>query len=163
MKVKQGHANSSFRANVGALVRVGNQFLRCERSNPPGVWQTVQGGIESTDASVRAALVREIQEELGVDEGKVRIIAQSRVWRRYRFPQEVLNQHPERSNIGQEQMWFLVELPALECVDLSRSEGEFSRVELVELELLLANIVSWKLPVLKDFCYEMGLLSPFRN
>ena len=75
----------------------------------------------------------------------------------------MLQAHPERNNIGQEQMWFLVELSDLSCIDLGRSEGEFSRVELVELEQLLANIVAWKLPVMKDFCYEMGLLSPFQG
>lgn len=150
-----------FRPNVGALVRIGNLFLRCERSEPRGVWQTVQGGIETTDAHCRDALLRELKEELGVEPSLVEVVGQSRVWRRYRFPQEVLDAHPERNNIGQEQMWFLVELPSLACIDLARSEGEFMRVELVELSVLIGQTVGWKLPVVKDFCYEMGLLSPY--
>ena len=150
-----------FRANVAALIRVGDKYLRCERSQPQGVWQTVQGGVESHDKDVRAALLRELSEELGVAPDLVTVVAQSRCWRRYYFPAEVLRAHPERTNIGQEQMWFLVELPTLGSVDLARSEGEFSKVELVELEVLLAHFVSWKLPIVKDFCYEMGLLSPF--
>jgi 8-oxo-dGTP pyrophosphatase MutT (NUDIX family) len=153
--------NGPWRANVAALIRVGNKFLRCERSQPRGVWQTVQGGIEDSDKSVQHALLRELVEELGVAPESVNIVARSSCWRRYSFPPEVLRAHPERNNVGQEQMWFLVELNHLSAIDLSRSEGEFFQVELVELEKLLANIVSWKLPVVKDFCYEMGLLSPF--
>ena len=153
--------NGPWRANVAALVRVGNRFLRCERSQPRGVWQTVQGGIEHTDESAQHALLRELEEELGVAAESVRVVAQSTCWRRYSFPPEVLRAYSKRCNIGQEQMWFLVELNHLSAIDLSRSEGEFFQVELVELEHLLANIVAWKLPVVKDFCYEMGLLSPF--
>ncbi|MEN9529520.1 MAG: hypothetical protein RI932_1393 [Pseudomonadota bacterium] len=155
--------NGPWRANVAALVKVGDRFLRCERSQPRGVWQTVQGGIEDSDKTLQDALLRELAEELGVLPAHVTIVARSQSWRRYFFPPEVLQAHPERNNIGQEQMWFLVELSDLSCIDLGRSEGEFSRVELVELEQLLANIVAWKLPVMKDFCYEMGLLSPFQG
>jgi len=150
-----------WRANVAALVKVGDKFLRCERSQPRGVWQDRSGGIEESDKSLQDALCRELHEELGVDVAHVKIVARSRSWRRYSFPPEVLRAHPERNNIGQEQMWFLVELGDPSCIDLERSEGEFFRVELVELNQLLANIVAWKLPVMKDFCYEMGLLSPF--
>ena len=151
----------NFRANVAALIRIGDHYLRCQRSDHHGVWQTVQGGIEEIDANPVEALLRELEEELGVNAEVVTIVAQSRCWRRYFFPDEILAKHPERTNIGQEQMWFLVELPDLSQVQLSRSEGEFCSTELVSLETLMANIVSWKLPVMKDFCYEMGLLIPF--
>lgn len=149
----------TFRPNVAALIKVGNQFLCAERSEPRGVWQTVQGGVEANDTSLEQALLREMQEELGVDAENVRIIEQSRYWRRYEFPAEVLEKYPERKNIGQEQMWFVVELSSLGCVNLKQSEGEFVQVELVSLEKLLAQFVQWKLPIVKDFCYEMGLLN----
>lgn len=154
---------ASFRPNVAALVRIGDQYLRCLRNKPAGVWQTVQGGIETTDPSVQDALLREIREELGVEPEMVQICGQSRFWRRYFFPPEVLRSHPERQNIGQEQLWFLVELPSLECIQLERSEGEFVQVELVDLQTLLSQIVAWKLPIVKDFCYEMGLMNPFQR
>lgn len=152
-----------FRPNVAALVRVGDKFLRCLRSKPAGVWQTVQGGIEVSDASAKAALLREIREELGVDANQVTVVAQSKVWRRYVFPPEVLRSHPERNNIGQEQLWFLVELPSVSAIALEKSEGEFIKTELVDIKTLVAQMVSWKLPVVKDFCYEMGLLHPFQG
>ncbi|NBO37386.1 NUDIX domain-containing protein [bacterium] len=153
--------NCKFRANVAALVRIGDLFLRCERAQLNGVWQTVQGGIEDTDASPREALLRELKEELGIEPSLVTVVAQSQFWRRYRFPAEVLAAHPNRHNIGQEQLWFLIEIPSLNGIDLSRSDGEFARVELVELQTLVSQFVHWKLPVVKDFCYEMGLLVPF--
>lgn len=149
-----------FRPNVAALIRIGKQFLCCERSEPRGVWQTVQGGVESGDESLEDALLRELREELGVNHAHVKILGQSRYWRRYVFPPEVAKKHPERKNVGQEQMWFVVELPSLDCIDLKQSEGEFVEVKLVELEQFLGQIVAWKLPIVKDFCYEMGLLNP---
>lgn len=152
--------NRVFRSNVAALIKVGSQYLCCERSEPRGVWQTVQGGVETLDTSLEQALLREMHEELGVSANHIRVLGRSRYWRRYEFPPEVIQKHPERKNVGQEQMWFVVEIPSTECIDLQRSEGEFVRVELVELEQFLAQIVSWKLPIVKDFCYEMGLLNP---
>lgn len=156
-------STTNFRPNVAALVRIGDKYLRCLRSKPAGVWQTVQGGIEKTDSSARDALLRELNEELGVDASLVTIVAQSRFWRRYLFPPEVLNSHPERHNVGQEQLWFLVELPSFSALDLSKSEGEFVKAELVELNDLVEQFVSWKLPVVKDFCYELGLMNPFQG
>jgi 8-oxo-dGTP pyrophosphatase MutT (NUDIX family) len=155
--------NDSFRPNVAALIRVGDKYLRCLRTQPQGVWQTVQGGIEQNDASVRDALLREINEELGVDPALVTILGQSKFWRRYVFPPEVRQAHPERRNIGQEQLWFLAELPSLDCVDLQKSAGEFERAELTDLNTLVQQFVDWKLPVVKDFCYEMGLMHPFQD
>lgn len=155
--------NRVFRPNVAALVRIGDRYVCCERAEPRGVWQTVQGGVEEADASPEAALLREMSEELGVAPDAVRIVARSRCWRRYEFPPEVRLKHPERPNIGQEQLWFLVELSDLRSIDLNRAEGEFVRVELVELEQLLSQIVAWKLPIVKDFCYELGMLSPLSS
>jgi putative (di)nucleoside polyphosphate hydrolase len=152
-----------FRPNVAALIRIGDKYLRCLRSQPQGVWQTVQGGIEEGDASVRDALLREMNEELGVDPALVRIVGQSKYWRRYVFPPEVRQAHPERLNIGQEQLWFLAELPSLDCIDLQKSAGEFVHAELSDLDTLVQQFVGWKLPVVKDFCYEMGLMQPFQD
>jgi 8-oxo-dGTP pyrophosphatase MutT (NUDIX family) len=153
----------TFRPNVAALVRIGDKYLRCLRSKPSGVWQTVQGGIEATDASVRDALLREMNEELGVEPSLVTIVSQSKAWRRYIFPPEFRHSHPERHNLGQEQLWFLVELPSMESIDLGKSAGEFVKAELVDLETLVQQFVAWKLPVVKDFCYEMGLMNPFQS
>lgn len=152
--------NRVFRANVAAIIKVGSKYLCCERREPRGVWQTVQGGVETFDRSTEHALLREMYEELGVSSNQIRVLGRSSYWRRYEFPPELIQKYPERKNVGQEQMWFFVEIPSTECIDLKRSEGEFVRVELVELEQFLAQIVSWKLPIVKDFCYEIGLLDP---
>jgi hypothetical protein len=93
----------------------------------------------------------------------VTIVSQSKAWRRYIFPPEFRHSHPERHNLGQEQLWFLVELPSMESIDLGKSAGEFVKAELVDLETLVQQFVAWKLPVVKDFCYEMGLMNPFQS
>lgn len=154
-----------YRANVAALVLVGNEFdrslLACERSSK-GIWQTPQGGVESSDTNLEQALLRELEEELGVPPAAVRVLSQSRCWRRYHFPPEVLaaGRRNGRGNThaGQDQKWFLVHIPSLEVVDLARSDGEFCSVKLVSPSELVSLFVEWKRPGVLDFCREAGLL-----
>lgn len=149
-------ATPSFRANVAALVMVGDAVLACERAGGEG-WQCVQGGVEPEDATFERALVRELGEELGIEARDVEILARSRHWRRYRFPAGV-SKRPGLDNAGQEQLWFHVRLPSLESVRLERSCGEFRSVKLTDPAELVSLYVSWKRAVVLDFCRERGLL-----
>ena len=154
-----------FRANVSALVIVGAEpgakLLACERSSG-GIWQTPQGGVESSDTNLEEAVLRELQEEIGVSRTVVSILSQSRSWRRYHFPPEVLAAgHPSgkvKDHAGQDQKWFLVRIPSLEAVDLKGSDGEFRAVKLVTPNELVSLFVEWKRPGVLDFCRESGLL-----
>lgn len=154
-----------FRANVAALVLVGDTpepaVLACERASG-GIWQTPQGGVEASDTSLVTTLLRELEEEIGVRPDAVRVLSQSRAWRRYHFPPEVLAAgHPSgrvKDHAGQDQKWFLVRIPSLEAVDLARSDGEFRAVKLVSPRELISLFVAWKRPGVLDFCRESGLL-----
>ena len=152
----------SYRANVAALVLVGSEgLLACERSSG-GIWQTVQGGIESEDVSLEVGILRELGEELGVASQAVTLVSRSKSWRRYRFPAEVIAQRAyadrPHEHAGQEQMWFLARIGSLEDVRLDLADGEFRSVKIVSAAELTAAFVPWKRPVVLDFCQEVGLL-----
>jgi putative (di)nucleoside polyphosphate hydrolase len=146
-----------FRANVAALLRVGTQVVACERAAGDG-WQTVQGGVEPTDVSLEAALLRELAEELGLSCKNVNILHRSSYWRRYYFPPEVLRKRPDNPNLGQDQMWFFAELESLRHIQLEASDGEFRSFCLMSPEELVERYVDWKRPCVLDFCRELNVL-----
>lgn len=148
-----------FRSNVAALIRYKDKYVACCRTDYDS-WQCVQGGIEPTDISPIHAIKRELQEELGLNESSYKIISQSKFWRRYYFTKEILKKKRfEKENIGQEQLWFLVELLHPKEIQLEKSSGEFNRTELLTLSQLLNSYSVWKKSPFYDFCRELGLLS----
>lgn len=147
----------TFRPNVAALIEHAGLYLACERTDRPGVWQSVQGGIDAEDASPEDALLREMREEIGALREHFVVERRSRAWRRYEFPPD-LAPRPGRNFRGQDQLWFLVRLIRPEGLALSRSEGEFRDARWVTLADLCAATVHWKRGILEDFSRELGLL-----
>lgn len=145
-----------FRKNVAAVIKCDNQFLGCYRSDHK-TWQCVQGGIEPTDLSIAHAITREIQEELGLDSAYFSIQYQSKFWRRYHFTEQILKNNSRGNHIGQDQLWFLVELEDISKIRLEQSHGEFSKVQLFEIEFLMQQYSYWKRAAFYDFCREIGL------
>lgn len=145
-----------YRKNVAALVKCGGQYLGCLRATDLS-WQCVQGGCEEEDSSLEVALARELCEELGLSSNSFKIVVRSHTWRRYRFPNGLISR-PGMNFLGQDQMWFLVELNDLGCVSLEASTGEFSEVKLCSLEELQNEYVWWKKAAFIDFCDELRLV-----
>jgi putative (di)nucleoside polyphosphate hydrolase len=146
-----------FRANVAALIRVGEQYLACSRADYQ-TWQCVQGGIETSDDSPRGAVIRELYEELGILPKDFSIMYQSKFWRRYFFTKQILAKKKSEKNIGQEQLWFLIDLKSLDCIHLEKALGEFDKVSLVSIHELLKLYSPWKKSSFYDFCREMSLI-----
>lgn len=146
-----------FRINVAALIRCRGQFVGCGRSDYH-TWQCVQGGMELTDISPRHAIERELQEELGLSPNDYHIVYQSRFWRRYYFTKKILAKQRFKNNIGQEQLWFLVDLPDFESIQLEKTCKEFDKIKLLSLPQLLNVYSIWKRASFYDFCREMSLL-----
>ena len=147
--------NLLFRPNVAALIKVGPQYLGCIRTDLSGI-QCMQGGIEKGEFP-EDALHRELFEELGLLKGTYSIEHASKIWRRYRWPSGIkFREGPQ--HLGQEQKWYLIEVPEFSSIDLQRSQGEFCDLKLLTVSDLIQNIVSWKKPILSDFCFELGLL-----
>lgn len=99
--------NGKYRLNAGAIVfnREG-KVLIFARADFDGQWQFPQGGIEAGEKPQAAAL-RELKEETNIC--SVIPAAAYPEPLRYDFPPQILEKFQKlgRSNIGQEQYWFL--------------------------------------------------------
>ena len=100
-----------FRANVGIMIANSRGELLWARRVGQNAWQFPQGGIQKNE-SPRQALFRELQEEVGLTEKHVEIVASTRGWLRYRLPQKLLRRDSEPLCIGQKQKWYLLKMLA---------------------------------------------------
>jgi len=153
-----------YRKNVAALIRCQGQYVACFRSDY-GSWQSVQGGVEPHDLSLEDALTRELNEELGILPTDFKILYRSKFWRRYLFlsdtplkQQRKLRDPSKSSRVGQEQLWFLIEIPDISCVHIENSMGEFARVDLFSITQFLSVYSQWKRAAFYDFCREIDII-----
>jgi putative (di)nucleoside polyphosphate hydrolase len=100
-----GSSLNLYRPNVAIILRnAAGKILICERADWPGCWQFPQGGVKSKE-SPDQALVREVQEELGLPASAYKIIASKGPYR-YAFPEGV----KKGGWSGQAQTYYLADL-----------------------------------------------------
>jgi putative (di)nucleoside polyphosphate hydrolase len=99
-----------YRRNVGAvLFNDAGLVLVCRRADlpnaegAPGGWQLPQGGIDD-DEDPRAAVLRELAEEIGT--GRARVIAEHPEWLTYDLPPHLVGRALGGRYRGQMQKWF---------------------------------------------------------
>lgn len=144
-----------FRPNVAALITYNQKILACQRTDYPSSWQCCQGGIEAGEDPCDA-LKRELEEELSLTQANYKILTVSSFWRRYRFPHFFSTQKREFEYIGQEQLWFHVEILDPTLINLNATHGEFCEVLLMNPPNFLESYPKWKAQTLIDFCKELG-------
>lgn len=110
-----------------------------------GFWQMPQGGIDKGE-DVRAAALRELQEEVGVGPDLVEVIAQSAQPYLYDLPPELLGRVWKGKYRGQEQHWFLGRFLGTDAdIDLEAHDPpEFNEWKWVAPERLPELIVPFK-------------------
>jgi putative (di)nucleoside polyphosphate hydrolase len=99
-----------YRPNVGAVLfnRAGQVFIARrndlpDQEAPTGCWQLPQGGIDM-DEDPRAAVLRELAEEIGTD--RAEIIGEHPDWLTYDLPARLLGVALGGRFRGQRQRWF---------------------------------------------------------
>ena len=152
--------NDGYRPNVGIVIcNREKQVFWARRINDSG-WQFPQGGV-SRNESLVDAMYRELQEETGLQQKHVKLIAHTKEWLKYDLPKKFLRN--QRSKVhshgrkrvnfkGQKQVWFLLELTDDDSVvDLSvgLEAPEFDRWRWVEVGHAIENIVDFKRLVYK--------------
>lgn len=99
----------AYRPNVAAIVRrKDGRILICERIDFPGSWQFPQGGRKERETPEQA-IERELLEEISLTPADYKVLQMKGPYR-YEYPGPV----KKRNFIGQEQLYFLVELLAPE-------------------------------------------------
>ena len=116
-----------YRPNVGIiLLNQRNEVFWGKRIGQHS-WQFPQGGIQQGE-NPKDAMLRELQEEIGLLPEHVQIIGRTKDWIRYDVPDEFLRrqnqQRPRRvAYKGQKQIWFLLRLVGLDSdIHLRASE-----------------------------------------
>lgn len=123
---------TTYRQNVAIVVINGEgKMLACHRNDYKGQWQLPQGGIDDGE-SPEAAMLRELQEEIGTND--VEIVCELHERIRYDWPPELHS----RGHLGQEQVYFMVRLRESATIDLTTHHTqEFDHFEWVTQEEFL--------------------------
>ncbi len=132
-----------FRAGVGVvLIDASGAVLAFERSDVPGAWQHVQGGVK-TGESIRAAAEREVREETGIPPDRIEFVAEHPAWLVYELPPERWSKKRGR---GQAQRWLLYRFTGTDAdIDLAHHEQpEFRAVKRTTLAALAAETVAFR-------------------
>lgn len=98
-----------FRANVGIVLMSGaGEVFLGQRTGGRG-WQFPQGGMRVGE-SLEQAVLRELNEEIGLEPADVELIGHTARWLRYRLPARYVRRNQRPLCIGQKQRWFLLRL-----------------------------------------------------
>jgi putative (di)nucleoside polyphosphate hydrolase len=146
------------RPNVAAILRRADGLLLIgQRSDHRDCWQFPQGGVDKGESPAEA-VVREVEEEVGLPPGSYRVVEERGPYT-YDFPGGV----DRRGYHGQSQTYFLCDLrePGEPQIDLRKTCGEFIAVRWVApsafpLELVPAMKREVYRQVLADFFPSTG-------
>jgi putative (di)nucleoside polyphosphate hydrolase len=103
--------SEGYRANVGIIVSDDEGLVLLGGRIGQAGWQFPQGGIRRRE-SPEQAMFRELEEEIGLAAGDVRVLGSTRGWLRYRLPERYVRRDSQPVCIGQKQRWFLLQLLA---------------------------------------------------
>ncbi|PJE79772.1 RNA pyrophosphohydrolase [invertebrate metagenome] len=148
-----------FRTNVGIILANPQGQVLWARRIQQDAWQFPQGGIKTGEAP-DDAMLRELNEEIGLTTSDIKIIACTRGWLRYRLPKKLIRHDRHPVCIGQKQKWYLLQFMntdnhvCLNTTDLP----EFDNWQWVSYWYPAGQVVSFKRDVYRRALRE---LSPY--
>jgi len=105
-------------------------------------WQMPQGGIDE-DEVPRHAVLREMREEIGTD--KASLLQESRYWRSYDLPSDIVGRVWGGRYLGQTQRWFAFRFEGADAdIDVDGDHPEFDDWRWLAVDDLIDNVVSFK-------------------
>jgi putative (di)nucleoside polyphosphate hydrolase len=146
--------NNGFRLNVGIILTNDQGQLFWGRRVGQEAWQFPQGGLHDQE-NEREALYRELQEEVGLTQDDVTLLAETKDWLSYRLPKRLIRNDSHPVCIGQKQKWFLLRLKSHEnTIKLDKSiKPEFDDWCWVSYWFPLQQVVAFKREV-----YRLALM-----
>lgn len=154
--------SKGYRPNVGIVICNSDGQLMWAKRIGQNAWQFPQGGINAEE-SIEAALYRELDEEVGLGEGDVRILHETSDWLYYDLPENYIRHHKDPICIGQKQKWFLLSLECDESrVELEKSDTpEFDDWRWVSYWYPVNQVIEFKRDVYRRALKE--LVTPLNN
>lgn len=147
--------SDGYRPNVGIILANDEGRVLWAKRIGEAAWQFPQGGIND-DEQPDDALFRELEEEIGLSEESVKVIACTKGWLRYRLPKRLLRQ--QSSFVGQKQKWYLLKMLSKdEAISVDRtSSPEFDYWQWVSYWYPLGQVVSFKRDVYRKALKELA-------
>lgn len=139
-------AKLPYRPCVGVMLINANRevFVGQRLDNDVAAWQMPQGGVEKGEVP-RAAALRELWEETGVDPELVTVLAESDQWLPYELPHHLVPKLWKGRFRGQEQKWFLMQFNGDDSqINIATEHPEFSQWRWLAADALVDNIVPFK-------------------
>ncbi|BAS68114.1 MAG: RNA pyrophosphohydrolase [Gammaproteobacteria bacterium] len=136
-----------YRANVGIVITNDKQqVLLAKRFKKEG-WQLPQGGIDKGENELEA-LLRELEEEVGLRAEHIEVVAKTPKWLRYDLPKNKRSKYC----VGQKQVWFLLKLIGSESdIKLdTHTKIEFEDWKWVDYWHPIEAIIDFKKPIYED-------------
>lgn len=156
-----------FRLNVAIVLINSKGCVLLAKRFKQNAWQVPQGGVNDKEEIV-TALYRELEEEIGLTQKDVTLIASTKHWLRYKIPVK-LRRPEEPLFVGQKQKWFLLKLNTDDSrirLDFSQKQ-EFDDWQWVSYWYPLRTVIDFKRSVyrraLKELSQYLGYDINYQN
>ena len=109
-----------------------------------------------------AAVMRELHEEIGVEESAVKILGQTNGWLKYDLPLHMRRNNSTPGFVGQKQKWFLLEMLENEAavqMDIT-DKPEFDDFQWVSYYYPITQVVEFKQEVYRTALLELAQYLP---
>jgi putative (di)nucleoside polyphosphate hydrolase len=147
-----------YRPNVGIILANQRDEVFWGKRINQHAWQFPQGGIQQGETP-QEAMYRELEEEVGLQGGHVRVLGRTRDWLRYEVPERWARRREggEACYRGQKQIWFLLRLVGRDCdVKLRASRHpEFDAWRWNEYWVPLDCVIEFKRDVYRQALLEL--------
>src|SRR3954469_11557521 len=156
-----------YRPNVGIILANPRNEVFWGKRVHQHAWQFPQGGIKHGETPVQA-MFRELEEEIGLQRGHVRILGRTREWLRYEVPEKWMRR-AKQSNAdgcgpfnkglyrGQKQIWYLLRMVGRDCDVKLRASGhpEFDAWRWHDYWVPLDVVIDFKRDVYRQALLEL--------